>query len=275
MPILEREGARISYEVAGQGPPVILGHSLLCDSHMWDAVVPALATNHRVINVDARGHGASRSGGAFTLEDLAADWIAILDREGIERAALVGLSMGGMTAMRLALESPERVAGLALLDTSADSDTAAHRVQYRIMAEATRFAGHLKVLEGTLNKVMFGRTSLRTRRELVARQVDRWRAHPPRLIYHAARAVMDRRPVLERLGAIDCPTLVLVGDEDAALSPACSRRIAGAIRGAELVVVPGAGHLTALEAPEAVVTALVRFLTRCDFGGPKRTRGQA
>src|SRR5689334_9659767 len=103
MPILERGGARILYEVSGDGPPLLLGHSLLGDSLMWELVAPELARTLRVINVNARAHGGSTAPSPFTLEDLADDWLAILDREKIDKAVLCGLSMGGMTAMRLAL----------------------------------------------------------------------------------------------------------------------------------------------------------------------------
>src|SRR5262245_8096981 len=122
MPILERQGARIVYEISGEGPPLLLGHSLLCDTLMWELVAPELAKHWRVININARGHGGSTAPSPFSLEDLADDWIAILDQERIERAVLCGLSMGGMTAMRLALAAPERVRALILLDTSADPE---------------------------------------------------------------------------------------------------------------------------------------------------------
>src|SRR5438552_10226026 len=101
MPEALRDGATVHYEITGQGPPILLGHSLLCDTEMWRGVVPRLAAGHRVINVEARGRRRSTALRAFTLEDLAADWLAILDQEQIDRAWLVGLSMGGMTAMRI------------------------------------------------------------------------------------------------------------------------------------------------------------------------------
>jgi len=276
MRTLERAGARIGYEVAGEGPAVVLGHSLLCDGRMWDAVAPVLARRYRVINIDARGHRASTwpgspgspgSPGPFTLDDLAEDWRAILDAERVDRAALCGLSMGGMTAMRLALAAPERVAALALLDTSADAEAAVKRLQYRLLAEIFKAFGNLAgPLEAPLRRIMFGVSTRADKPGVVARELGRMREQDARQIYHATRAVFDRPSIFGRLGAIRCPTLVMVGEEDVATPPDRARRIAGAIPGARLEVIPRAGHLTTVEQPEAVTAILLAFLERAFSG---------
>jgi len=243
MPTLERDGARIHYEVSGNGPAIVLGHSFLCDTHMWDGVAPALAERYRVINVDFRGHGSSTAPAAHTLDDLAADWRAILDREGIARAALVGLSMGGMTAMRLALATPERVAGLALLDTSADPEPPTKRVQYRFMAGLERRFGHIAVIDAIEPRIMMGATTRRSRRDLYEREAARLKRVDVNALYWTSRAVFDRVSIASRLGDIRCPTLVMVGAEDVATTPAKSRRLAAGIPGARLVELPGAGQI--------------------------------
>jgi pimeloyl-ACP methyl ester carboxylesterase len=260
MPAIERTGGRVYYEVDGEGPPVLLGHSLLCDGRMWEGVVPRLASRYRVINIDARGHRNSTADGPFDLYDLADDWLAIMAQEGIDRAALCGLSMGGMTAMRVALKSPGKVSALALLDTSAEAEVFGARVQYFLMAAALRAFGHLDVLYRQLGPIMFSRAAARDQPEVVAREVARMREKEPRGLYYATQAVISRDPLLERLRRISCPTLVLVGDDDKPTPPFRSERIARVVPGARLERVPASGHLSALEAPDVVADHLLAFL---------------
>jgi 3-oxoadipate enol-lactonase len=260
---LERGGARLAYSVSsGDGPAIVLGHSLLCDRRMWDPILDRLDPRLRLISIDARGHGRSTAPGPFSLEDLADDWRAILDAEAVPRAILCGLSMGGMTAMRLALASPERVAALALLDTSADRQPAWERVKFGAMALVVERFGFLKPILRAVAPVMFGRTSMRERRAVVDAQMARAAENDPRQLVHAVRAVMNRGSIYERLPALGCPVMVIVGAEDRATPPERSRRIAGAIAGARLTMVPRAGHLSTLEEPDAVAGALGAFFAR-------------
>jgi pimeloyl-ACP methyl ester carboxylesterase len=260
VPTLHRDGASISYEVQGDGPAVLLGHSLLFDGRMWDAVVPTLARSYRVYNIDARAHRHSTTTGRFTLEDLADDWLALLDHEGIDRALLVGLSMGGMTAMRLALRAPHRVAAMALLDTSADPEPPVERRMYRAIAELQRLVRIGPLIDAIVARRMFGATTRRDRPDVVARGIAIVRDKEPRALYPGVRAVVDRGSIAKHLKSIHTPTLVIVGDEDLATPPVRSERIAARIPGAELIRIPGAGHLSAMEQPEAVTAALEPFL---------------
>jgi pimeloyl-ACP methyl ester carboxylesterase len=227
---------------------------------MWDGVAPELAKRWTVINVDFRGHGASTAPFPFSIEDLAADWLAVMDHENVERAALVGLSLGGMTAMRVALAAPERVACLGLLDTSADPEPRWNRIKYRAMAEMVRRLGHRDVIYGTVRKIMFGPSTLARDPALADRELERMRKNDPRQLYHAVRAVIDRGSIHARLGELRVPTLVMVGDEDRATPRSRSDRIVDGVKGATLRVIPKAGHLAAVEQPEAVAGALVQFL---------------
>lgn len=260
MPIFEREGVRVGYQVQGSGPPVVLGHSLLCDGRMWADVVPALARRYRVINVDFRGHGASTAPRPFTMEDLAEDWLAILDRESIERAALVGLSMGAMTAMRVALRAPDRVGAMVLLNTSADPETKAKRLQYLAMAEIGRRIWPARFLTAVVGKIMFGRTAYRSRPDLIAEEVARIEQLDPHQLFHAIVAVCDRRSIHDRLRELRCPTLVVVGDEDVATPPPRGERIVTEMTHASLKRLPRVGHLSAREAPDVVAKEVEAFL---------------
>jgi 3-oxoadipate enol-lactonase len=262
VPTIERAGARIHYEVDGAGPVLVLGHSLLFDGRMWAGVVPGLARHFRVINVDARCHRHSTGSGRFSIEDLAADWLAILDRENASRALLCGLSLGGMTAMRVALRAPERVSAMALLDTSADPEAPGDRLQYRVLAEIQRLVRLDRVVDPIVERKMFGRTARREQPELVARGMEIVREKQPRAVYPALRAVFDRQSVAERLGEIRCPTLVLCGEEDEATAPDRSRRIAERIPGASLHMIARAGHCSVMEQPAEVEKLLIEFFGR-------------
>jgi pimeloyl-ACP methyl ester carboxylesterase len=255
---LERGGARIAYTVSGDGPALLLGHGLLFDGAMWQGVVPALA-GWRVINVEVRGH-VSSAPAPFGLDDLADDWRAILDEERVDRAVLCGFSMGGMTALRLALASPERVRALALVDASADPEPPWNRVKYRAMCEVVERFGFVELLSPIVARTLFSTVARREQPSLVARSVREIRAKDPHGLVLATRAVIDRAPLHHRLGEIACPTLIVVGEHDRATTPDRSARMARAIHGAELRHVPRAGHMSPLEAPDAVARELRRFL---------------
>jgi len=260
MAMLEREGARIAYDVLGsEGPTLLLGHSLLCGRFMWDSVLPALTPHFRVINVEVRGHGESTAPADFTLEDLAEDWRAILDAEGVDDVAIAGLSMGGMTAMRFALRYPERVRALALLDTSAGPESRINRIKYKGLAAVYRRVGFTDVLAKQILPIMFGPKTLKTRPEVVNTLVTRMRGHVRPDLIRAITAVNSRGP-LAGLEALDVPTRVWVGRDDAATPPAKAEDVARRIPGATLHRIAGAGHLSAMEEPETVGRELLDFL---------------
>lgn len=265
MPSIERDGARVSYEITGDGPVVLLGHSLLCDGRMWDKVVPTLSERFRVINVDFRGHRHSTAPRPFSLDDLARDWLAVLDAEQVSRAALCGLSMGGMTALRVALRAPERVAGMALIDSNGAREGRFNRIKYSIMAAMYRRTGYSAVLERAVKKLMFGRSTLRQRPELVAELRDMVRGHDREQLTRAIVAVFRRDSVLEQLHRIECPALILVGAEDLATPPDRSEALHAGLKSSSLEVLPRAGHLSAMEQPERVAAAVAGFLDGLDL----------
>lgn len=264
MPEIERDGARVHYDVdgptGGDGPAIVLGHALMGDASMWRGVVPALARRRRVINVEVRGHHRSTAPRRFTLEDLAADWLAILDAERIDRAVLCGLSMGGMTATRLALAAPDRVAGLVLIDSSGDREPARVRARNWLLASIIRLVGVAAPLERKLAALMLGASSRARDPGLVAALHEIVARHGRAGLARAMRAVNARGPILDRLAAITAPTLVLVGEEDVATPVDKSARLAAAIPGARMERLPALGHLSPLEDPAAVIARIEPFL---------------
>ncbi|NCQ60245.1 MAG: alpha/beta fold hydrolase [Myxococcales bacterium] len=261
MPFITRDGAKIAYDVLGnEGPWLLLGHSLLCGRFMWDGVLPALLADYRVINVEVRGHGASTAPEAFALEDLAEDWLAILDAEGVDQVSLVGLSMGGMTAMRFALRHPERVRSMVLLDTSADVETRVNRLKYKGLSTVYRRLGFTDVLAKQVTPIMFGKDTLKSRPDLTRALIEHLREHDRPQLIRAIMAVNDRGP-LSGLESLRVPTRVLVGEQDVATPPMRSEAVARRIPGATLGRLAHAGHLSAMEVPDRVAEELRAFLS--------------
>jgi len=265
MPYVTTTVGRLHVEEAGAGPAVVLWPSLFCDASLWRHQVDELARDHRLLLVEGPGHGRSEPRRTpFTLEDCARATVEILDTAGLARAVLAGLSWGGMTFMRVALQAPERVAALVLIDTSADAERRLESIRIRALELLFRRFGFLGIIERAIIKALVGSTARRERPEIAADLASRFRQWNPSRrggIAHAVRAViLDRKSILHDLSRISCPTLVIVGEEDEATPPACSERIARRIPGARLVRIPRAGHLSALEAPTEVNRALREFL---------------
>lgn len=261
MPTVQRNGLDIHFTVHGAGRPVVLGHSFLCSADMWAPQVPPLAEDYRVINVDARGHGASghaRTG--FTLYDMVDDVLAVMDHLGVDRAVWAGLSIGGMVALRAALVARERVEALILLDTDAGAERGWNRLKYSAMGAIARALG-VRPLLPRIARQMFGATSLRQKSALVDEWNQRFtRVHVPSMM-QTLKALNGRDDLLARLPHIRVPALVLVGTEDRSLPPERSRVLARGLPNAQLMEIEAAGHLSNLEQPEAVTAAMRRFLS--------------
>lgn len=252
---------RLFVEEVGEGSPILLWHSLLSDRSMWRYQVRELARDHRLLLVDGFGHGQSEPASRpFSVEDCAGAALAVLDAYQHERAIVLGLSWGGMTAMRMALRAPSRVRALGLLDTSAEAEEPLQRIRYRAMAALFRRYGPLRPMQQQVLKTLFGSKALRERPELGLELVERLKRLDREGLYLAIRAITDRGSVLHRLPRLRTPTLVIVGAEDRATRSIHSERIARAIPGARLEYIEGAGHLSTLEAPEELNRLLRRFL---------------
>jgi 3-oxoadipate enol-lactonase len=254
---------RLAVTDSGTGTPVVFWHSLLCDSSMWNAQVDELGRDHRILRVEGPGHGRSEPcHRPFTIEQCADALVEILDAHAIEKATLVGLSWGGMTAMRVAIRAPSRVAALALLDTSASAEYWKNRVRYRAMAEVYRRIGLVAPILPAVADAMFTPETLRARPFLFRELVSRIRLWDRDGLYHAIKAVVvERVSIVAQLPRIRVPVLVVVGAKDKATPPRESERIAASIEGARLERVEGAGHLSAVERPEEVNRLLRAFVS--------------
>lgn len=243
----------------GTGLPLVLLHAFPLDSRMWADVAPRV--DGPVLAVDLPGMGAAQ-GVALpepALEASADAVAAVLAEAGHHRAVVAGLSMGGYVALALAERHPALVAGLGLLDTKATADTEDARANRLRVAEVVESAG-------TVDEVLPMATALlgeasRERPELVARLEALISAQPPVGVAWSQRAMAARPDRTAVLTGYRGPALVLVGEEDRPTPVAEAQGMAAAL-GVEAVVVPGAGHLTAVEAPGPVAAALGDLLGR-------------
>jgi len=237
---------RLHYTLAGSGPLAIaLTHGLAASEATWAAQVPALVTRHRVLTWDLRGHGRSGTAPApCTPADLAADLRGVLDRAGRERAVILGHSAGGVVAMQLALDSPERVAGLVLVGTASECNARARQF-YQDLASIAEERGIEPV---------------RKRLGVSAEQAREAPIHAATFASVArAMARLHTEPLTPRLGEIRCPTLVIVGERDA-LGVGGSVIIQRSIAGARLEIVPERGHGIFVEDPAGFNALVLEFL---------------
>ncbi|HLM07490.1 MAG TPA: 3-oxoadipate enol-lactonase [Blastococcus sp.] len=244
----------VSYTVDGaaDAPVVVLSNSLGATRGMWDPQVPALAERYRVVTYDARGHGESPApAGPYSLDDLVDDLVALLDALGAQRAHIAGLSLGGMTAMRLAVREPARVDRLALLCTSADPDSK----PFLERAAAVRAGGTAPLAQTVASRwVTPGYAAEHP--DLMAR-LEAMIAGCDDEGYAACAEVVAAVDLREDLARITAPTLVISGAEDPALPPEHQRVIADGIPGAELLTVSPGAHLANLERTLEVTGALL------------------
>lgn len=261
-------GERRRYLQAGAGESLVLLHAFPLSADQWAPQLDAPPPGWRLLAPDLRGFrgpGAlDRSGpppASLTIDDYAADIVALLDRLGIDRAVVGGLSMGGYVAFGLLRLAPERVRGLVLADTRPQADSEEARGRRRQMLERLERAG-VSAVADDLAPSLLGRTTMRERPGVVARVRALIEANPVETVAAAIHALMTRPDSTALLSRIPVPTLVVVGEEDTLTPPDVAEAMCRAIPTAALTVIPRAGHLANLEQPEAFSAALAGFLER-------------
>ncbi len=247
----------VGYEERGAGPPVVLLHPFPFSRLLWAGLDEVLARRHRVIAIDARGFGETPLGGRYAIADLADDLASLLDRLDVPRATLVGMSMGGYTALGFANRHAGRLAALVLADTRAGADGAEARAGREVALRTIERAGPEAYLAASLPRLF----SPAAPPALVTFARARGEARASSL-RAGIEALRDRPDRTAELGAIRCPTLVIGGAGDQVTPAADLQAMAAAISGAELAVLPEAGHLCHLETPGPFERALSAFLAR-------------
>ena len=242
-------------------PPLVLLHAFPLDSRLFDPVRTPLAGWVRLLTPDLRGFGAGAALGdpppAPDLGLLADDVLALLDAEGIARAIVGGVSMGGYVALAFLRKYPDRVAGLVLADTRSGADDAA-ALERRGLAAARADTGDIATGGEAITPLIADGTAGPVRDDLarIAGEV------PAPTIAWAQRAMAARPDSSDVLAATHVPVLIVVGERDAVTPPAVARQLAALAAEAELVELSGVGHLTPAEDPAGFADALIGWLAR-------------
>jgi 3-oxoadipate enol-lactonase len=257
---IKANGISINYEIAGNGPWVMLSHSLACNLHMWDAQMAALTKKYKVLRYDTRGHGQSEApAGAYTLEQLADDAHGLLAALGIKQTHWVGLSMGGMIGQTFALKYPGVFRSLTLADTTSRYPAEAAPV-WTARIKSVEAGGMQAITDGTLAR-WFTEPYRKSHAQAVDKIGGDIRATPVAGFIGCCHAI-PRINLTHRLKEIACPALVIVGEQDPGTPVAMAREIHDALPGSELVIIPSAAHLSNIEQAQAFTTALLGFLDR-------------
>ena len=239
---------------------LVLIHAFPLNARMWEPQLALAEAGWRVIAPHLRGmNGGTPEAAVATMDDCAADVIDLLDALHIENAVIGGLSMGGYVTFALFRHAPRYFRGMVLADTRPQADTPEAAEGRKRLLAVVREKGAAAVADEMLPKLL-GETTRRSRPDIVAHVGDLVRSNSPDAIAGAISALMSRPDSTSLLSSIHCPTLILVGEEDTLTPPPLSQDMQRAIGGAELVVVPRAGHLSSIEQPEVFNAALAQFL---------------
>ena len=258
---LHVNGCTYFYQDTGTGDEtIVFGHGFLMTHRMWDAQIDALSDRYRCVAVDWRGQGQSEvTDGGYDVPDLARDLVALIDTLDLGRVHYVGLSMGGFVGFDLLAHHADVLRSAVLLDSSAEAEPTMQRLKYRAMLEAVKRLGYDAVMDRVV-PILFGPTFRREHPDAVQTWIERITAQDRTGIYRAGRAIFDREGVLSRLGQARTPTLLLVGADDVATPPKRSERANDALPNSRLVILPNAGHSSAVERPTAVTEHIKTFL---------------
>jgi 3-oxoadipate enol-lactonase len=265
MPITRVNGADLFYEDTG-GPeePVVFLHGFLFDGRQYEAQVTSLRDRYRCITLDFRGQGRSPgSRGGYQIEQQMADVLAMIRRLGIAPVHLVGLSMGGFVALRIAARQPHLLRSLTLLNTSAAAHARAKFPRQLVLAALARITGvSLPPVMSGVEAEMYGEAFRTDPARAAEREVwrQRWERADRASLVKTLLGFMIRPDIRDELGEVTVPTLVIAGGADASLPPPFSREIHALIAGSRLVELPGVGHSSPVEDPDGVTRALAHFL---------------
>jgi 3-oxoadipate enol-lactonase len=257
--IAEVNGTRLYYEMAGAGDPVVLVHGFSLNTRMWDDQAACLSSSRTVVRYDLRGFGRSAlpGGEGYTHAD---DLQALMDYLGLARASLIGLSLGAAVALDFTLDNPGRAGALVLADP---------------VLRGYVWSPEQSALDGGVWET--------AARHGIAAAKAQWLGHPlfaparanPRAAAHLSQIVSEYAgwhfvnndphryagpPASQRLGEVGAPTLIVIGERDLPDFRAIAVTLAGTIRGAQFLEIPGAGHMSNMEAPEQFNQAVLDFL---------------
>jgi len=251
-----------AYDVYGHGAPVILIHGLGLNRDMWQWQLPALSPKFQVVCYDLLGHGESpKPAGPYSMEQMVGQLDDLMIDLSISRAALVGFSLGGLINRAFALAHPDKTSALVILN-SAHARTDEQRASIDLRVQQARESGPSATIDAALER-WFSEDFAR-REPQVLEQVRQWVIANDASVYpHLYRLLAEGDGGLESaISTIDCPTLIVTGDEDFGNSPEMTRQMADLMPNARAEILPGLRHMALAEDPATVNELLVEFLQR-------------
>jgi 3-oxoadipate enol-lactonase len=265
-----KSGSTLNYVESGQGLPIVLIHGLFLDHTAFEQQIKAFEQQARIIAIDIHGHGESSVlNRPMSLDEMAEDYLDLVQKIGIQQAIWCGLSLGGMTSLRIAIKHPEAVLGLLLLNTNAASG-AGKKVPSvdGLNAPLTlRFLWNTQFLKKQVLKAgLFGQTTLETNPDLQKIWIERMKQIKSISMKHVIEAVLSARSVLDQLSSIHVPTIVAGGGEDTALPMSASQAIHQRIGNSMLVEIEKCGHSSSVEQPVRINQLLAQLRLEVDRG---------
>lgn len=250
------------FEWVGEGPPVVLIHGFGMDRNMWQWQIPDLMPKYRVLTYDLFGHGESPNPPSQPCLTLFSEQIiGLLDQHGISQCALIGFSLGGMIARRFALDHGDRLSGLGILNSPHDRSSEDRASILKRVDQAAE-EGPESMVEAALLR-WFSEGFRKTKPETMALVRDWILANDATVYSSIYRVLADGdKELVEELGLIDCPTLVMTGEEDFGNSVKMSEEMADMIPKADVIILPKLRHMALAEAPDLVNSHLLSFLEK-------------
>ena len=260
-----KSGATLGYVDIGQGLPIVMIHGLFLDHTAFDRQINSFSNRARIVAIDIHGHGASSVlKDPISLEQMAEDYLDLVQKLGIKSAIWCGSSLGGMTSLRIAIHHPEIVKGLLLLNTNAASG-AGKKVPSLTGLNAVltlqMFWNTLFMKKQVLSS-LFGDSTLQSKPELQTVWIKHMQSIASSSIVHGIEAVLTAKSILNELSQIDVPTIVAGGLEDTVLSIAASQEISQRISNSKFVEIDRSGHSSSIEQPEVVDRLLAEIITK-------------
>ncbi|NQV70773.1 MAG: alpha/beta hydrolase [Pseudohongiella sp.] len=256
MPIANINGQSIAYDdTGGEGMVLLFCHGFLMDRSMFDAQIEFFRDDFRCVSWDERGFGETPAEASFTYWDSADDAVALMDHLGIDKAVLLGMSQGGFLALRAALRYPERVQALVLIDSGVHIDPAQVTAGYQQMISHWMSEEPLGEVGVQVAKLIINEA------ELSRKWIDIWESRDRYSIKYPAEALLTRDDITHRVAEIECPVLIVHGEEDQSITIDRAELLSGQISDCRgLLRVPGAAHASNMTHPEIVNPGIAAFL---------------
>lgn len=247
--------AHVQVEGPSGAPPLLLLHSIGTTMHVWDGQVSVLGRSFRIVRMDLRGHGlTSVSKGPYTIGGMARDGLAVLDALGIAQAHVGGISLGGIIAQSLASQEPGRVINLILCDTAMAFPPPS---MWTDRAATVRSKGMASIADAVIERWVT--PGFMESPETAGLRAMLLRTDPEG--YAGAAEALAEADLTASVGALQMPTLILVGDKDPATPVAAAEAIQRTIGGSRLEILPNLSHIPTVENPGLVADAMLRFLS--------------